>query len=280
MRSEDKDKSRDALSEILRHYSDVDESSRLLTGWFQLEKARTQELVLRHLAPPPLTVLDAGGGAGVYACWLASLGYEVHLIDPVLKHVELARTASAQQPTHPLASTAVGDARRLEQGNETADAILLLGPLYHLVDRADRMTCLREAHRVLRPRGILWAAGISRFASLVNSLFEGFFDRPEFAPILDRDLQEGQHRNPTGNPTFFTEAFFHRPNELAAELTEAGFEMLELVAVEGPGWLAQEFDRLWAIPEQRERLLAAVRKVEHEPTLVGASSHIMAIGRK
>lgn len=269
-----------SAEEIVRYYSEADEASRLRTGWFQLEQARTKELILRHIQRAPATVLDVGGAAGTYACWLASRGYQVHLIDPVLRHVEQASTASAKQPQHPLASAVVGDARKLEQANQTIDAVLLLGPIYHLTERKDRLTALREAHRVLRPGGLVWAAGISRFASLLDSLSGGFFDRPEFGPILDRDLAEGQHRNATGNLLYFTDAFLHRPEELAAELREAGFELVELVPVEGPGWLARDFDRLWSNPQQRERLLALLRKVEHEPALIGASSHILAIGRK
>ena len=266
--------------EIVNHYSEVDESSRLRSGCFQLEHARTQELILRHLPPAPATIVDAGGGSGAYACWLAQRGYRVHLIDPIPKHVEQARTASSQQPQFPLASAEVGDARQLTHSDGTADAILLLGPLYHLVEREDRLACLREASRVLRPGGLLWAAGISRFASLLDSLSGGFFDDPAFAPILARDLEEGQHRNPTDNPKYFTDAFFHRPGELSRDLLSAGFQVLEIVAIEGPGWLARDFDRLWNDPFQRERLLAAVRKVEREPSLLGASAHIMAIGRK
>ena len=269
-----------SADEILRHYQEADEASRLCAGWFQLEQARTQELILRHIHPAPATVLDVGGGAGAYACWLASRGYHVHLIDPVPRHVEQACAASAKQPQHPLASAALGDARQLAQANQTADAVLLLGPIYHLTERQDRLTALREAHRVLRPGGLAWAAAISRFASLLDSLSGGFFDRPEFAPILERDLAQGQHRNPTGNLTYFTDAFFHLPDELAAELSEAGFALVELVAIEGPGWLARDFDRLWTHPQQRERLLASLRKVEREPALIGASSHLMAIGRK
>src|SRR5579864_7521967 len=113
-------------SEIINHYGEVDESSRLRTGWFQLEQARTQELILRHLPPAPATIVDAGGGAGTYACWLAQRGYQVHLIDPVPKHIEQARAASAQQPQHPLVSAEVGDARRLAHANDSADAVLLL----------------------------------------------------------------------------------------------------------------------------------------------------------
>lgn len=275
------DKATERVSpDIVSHYDEVDESSRLRTGWFQLEHARTQELILRHLPPAPATIVDAGGGAGTYAVWLAQRGYQVHLIDPVPKHVEQAREASARQPQHALASAEVGDARHLVQTDQTADAVLLLGPLYHLVEREDRLACLREAHRVLRPGGVLWGAGISRFASLLDSLSNGFFGDPAFAPILARDLENGQHRNTTGNPIYFTDAFFHRPGELSRDLLGAKFRVLEIVAIEGPGWLARDFDRLWSDPVQRERLLAAVRKVEREPSVLGASAHIMAIGKK
>ena len=133
---------------------------------------------------------------------------------------------------------------------------------------------------MLRPGGALWAAGISRFASLFDSLSNGFFDDPAFAPIVAQDLEDGQHRNPTGNPIYFTDAYFHRPGELSREFLAAGFHVLEVVAIEGPGWLARDFDELWGDAHQRERLLAAVRKVEREPSVLGASSHIMAIGRK
>jgi ubiquinone/menaquinone biosynthesis C-methylase UbiE len=270
----------ESIERIAGHYAGADEASRLRTGWFQLEHARTQELILRHLPPAPATVIDAGGGAGVYACWLASLGYRVHLIDPVPKHVEQARAASAQQSEHPLASVEVGDARKLQHADGSADAVLLLGPLYHLVEREDRLACLREARRVLRPGGVVWGAGISRFASLFDSLSSGFFDDPAFVPILARDLEDGQHRNATGNPIYFTDAFFHRPGELSREFLAAGFKVVEVLAIEGPGWLARDFDRLWSDPQQRARLLETIRKVENKPSILGASAHIMAIGRK
>jgi ubiquinone/menaquinone biosynthesis C-methylase UbiE len=269
-----------APERVLKYYTDGDEAARLRTAWFQLEHERTRELIRRHLAPPPSRIIDAGGASGVYACWLASLGYEVHLIDPVPKHIEQARAASRQQRDHPLASIELGDARQLPNGENSVDAVLLLGPLYHLVEKEDRIACLREARRVLRPGGLIWAAGISRFASLLDSLSSRFFADPEFAPILERDLEEGQHRNPTTNSIYFTDAYFHKPGELSREFLAAGFQVLEIAAIEGPGWLARDFDRLWNDPLQRERLLTIIRKVEREPSILGVSSHIMAIGRK
>ena len=272
--------SKSSSERIVDFYSRADESSRLATGWFQLEQARTRELIQRYLPPAPGTIIDAGGGSGAYACWLATQGYQVHLIDPVPKHVELAQAASAGQPEHPLVSAEIGDALHLPHGNQCADAVLLLGPLYHLVERDDRIACLREAYRVLRPGGRVWGAGISHFASLLDSLAHGFFDDPNFAPILDRDLEDGQHRNSTRDPLYFTDAFFHRPGELSREVQAAGFQILEVLPIEGPGWLARNFDRLWTDPAQRDRLLTAVRKMEREPSVLGASSHIMAIGLK
>ncbi|MGA8152038.1 MAG: class I SAM-dependent methyltransferase [Terriglobales bacterium] len=265
--------------DVVQHYQQADEDARLQTGWFHLEFERTRELILRNLVPAPAVLLDVGGGPGLYAAWLASLGYEVHLIDPVPKHVEQARQRSIPQQ-RAIASVRLGDARKLEQSDNSADAVLLLGPLYHLTEMEDRIICLKEAFRVLRIGGVVFAAAISRFASLLDSLAHGFFDVPDFVPLLERDLRDGQHRNTTGNPEYFTTAYFHRPEELASELSAAGFHLQDVVGIEGPGWLARDFDRLWSDPGARERILRCVRKVEHEPALLGASPHIMAIGRK
>src|SRR5436309_942768 len=82
--------------------------------------------------------------------WLAARGYAVHLVDAVPLHVEQARQAGQAQPDHPLAGLAVGDARRLDWADAAVDAVLLLGPLYHLTAREDRVQALRESRRVLR----------------------------------------------------------------------------------------------------------------------------------
>ena len=179
---------------MFSYYGRYNGEGRLGRGSGMLEFARMQELIGRFLAPPPQVVLDVGGGPGRYACWLATNGYEVHLVDPVPRHVEQARAASAAQPEHPLASATVGGARSLPHGAGSADAVLLMGPLYHLPAREQRLAALREAHRVLKPGGILVAKAINRLASLLDGITRGFIDDPEFVDIIRRDLQEGQHR--------------------------------------------------------------------------------------
>lgn len=266
--------------EILGYYALGAERGRLDEGYFPLERARTEELVARHLPPPPGVVLDVGGAAGAYSFWLAGRGYEVHLVDPVPLHVGQAEDESRGRASGRLASARLGDARKLDFADEAAEAVLLLGPLYHLTEPRDRLAALAEARRVLKPGGLVFAAAISRFAPLLDGLRGAVFEREEFARIVERDLADGQHRNETGIAAFFTTAFFHEPGELAAEVREAGLDLAGLFAVEGPGALLPDFRERWDDPASRERLLDLVRRVEREPALLGVSPHLLAVGRR
>lgn len=266
--------------EFYEHYASGYEARRLLQGTSQIERVRTQELVLRYAPSPPVVVFDIGGGPGVYARWLAQQGYEVHLVDAHPRHVELARQAAQSQPDAPLASIEIGDARHLNAPDESCDSILLFGPLYHLTERADRLAALREARRLLRPGGILFAAAISRFASVLDGLRQGFLADPVFRQIVERDLADGQHRNPTNHPDYFTTAYFHEPDELAGELAESGLRYERTLPVEGPLWLFPDVVAGFQQLEQRERWLSLLRRLEDAPALLGASAHLLAMARK
>jgi len=265
--------------EVDAYYARGIEIGRLFRGHGTIELARTQEILLRHLPPPPVTVLDVGGGTGVYACWLASRGYRVTLVDASPFHIEQAQSASARQPEAPLLGCRLGDARRLDEGDTSVAIVLLLGPLYHLTERRDRIQALVEARRVLEPGGLVFAAAVGRFASLLSGVAENLLGDPDFADIVARDLRDGQHRNPTAKE-YFTTAFFHRPEELEGEMREAGFELIDLLGVEGPAWLLPDLEKRWADSAERERLLQAARAVEREPTLLGLPPHLLAIGLK
>ena len=263
---------------IAAYYSRGEEEKRLEGADFPLERIRTQLILRRVLPAPSATILDVGGAAGVYAYWLADLGYRVHLVDPVPLHIEQARAAGRGGPST-LASLGVGDARQLDFADGTADAVLLLGPLYHLTERADRVAALREARRVTGPDGVVIAAAISRFASLLDGLMRGFLSDPDFAKIVDADLRDGQHRNPTSKPEYFTTAFFHTPEELRSEIIEAGWRLDALVAVEGPAAYATAERPRHREPVSLERSLALIERIDAEPSLLGASPHWLAIGR-
>jgi ubiquinone/menaquinone biosynthesis C-methylase UbiE len=264
---------------IESHYGTGYERSRLFSGGTpSLEFVRSMELLGRLLPAPPARLLDVGGGPGTYAAPLARRGYLVQLVDPVRLHVAQARQAASGDPA--AAFTAViGDARGLPARDQSQDAVMLFGPLYHLTRAADRRQALREAWRVLRPGGRLLAVAISRFASLLDGLYQDWLDDPQFRPIVDRDLADGQHRNPdpVGRPEFFTTAYFHTPSGLTGEIEGAGFTGVACYGVEGPGWPLREE---WADPQRREQILFAARSVETEPCLIGFSHHLIAAGTR
>jgi SAM-dependent methyltransferase len=219
-----------------------------------------------------------GAAAGAYALWLADAGYTVHLVDPVPRLVAEAERRSAAS-NRPLASCRVGEARALDFSAQSADMVLLLGPLYHLTEASDRARALGEARRVLKPGGRLFAAAISRWASSLDGLSRDLFQDPRFAAIVERDLREGQHRNPTERVDYFTTAYFHHPDELRAEVVGAGLIVDGLYGVEGPGWILSDVTERLADPRRRADLLQVARLLESESSVLGVSAHLLVVAR-
>jgi ubiquinone/menaquinone biosynthesis C-methylase UbiE len=244
----------------------------------RLELTRTLELLDRILPSAPARLIDVGGGAGAYAAIWARRGYDVHLYDLMDLHVRQAQEAANAQPEHPFTAQ-VADARSIPELDASADAVILLGPLYHLTEQTQRASVLLEAKRILKPGGVVAAVGISRFAALFDGLWQGWLNDPAFRGIAERDLLTGQHRNPdpARYPQWFTTAYFHRPEELVEEVSGAGFDAVSLHGIEGPAWLMHEH---WSNPDRREQMLFAARAVETEPSLSGLSLHMLAVGTK
>ena len=260
------------------YYGGFDEGARLKQGTGRLEAARMRDLLTRHLPEAPAEIADVGGGTGPYAVWLAGQDYRVRLVDPVADHVEQARAAA--EAAGAAIAAEIGDARSLDLADHSMDAVLLMGPLYHLTERADRLRALREARRVLRPEGVLFAVAISRFASLLDGYRYGFVDDPAFREILEGDLRDGQHLNPKMIRGYFMDTFFHLPEELEAEVEEAGFVRVATAGVQGPFRAVRDLEERWDDAEWRVRLLDYLRRIEEERSLLGASAHIMTIARR
>ena len=247
-----------------------DEHARLTTGSAQgpVEHTRTQELIRQRLAPGA-RVLDVGGATGAHAAPLADDGYEVLLVDPVAGQV--VRAAE-----HGTFEARVGDARDLaapglDLGDDEFDAVLLLGPLYHLAARADRLRALREAVRVTRPGGAVLAAGITRLAALVGGGYE-LFPPAAWQAVLEHGAA------PADIP--FPVAHFHDAAELAAEASEAGLSDVVVHGVEGPAGGALERVSLSApeAPALIEAALTLARALSTAPGVPDMSQHVVAIG--
>jgi len=241
----------DHLGSVIAFYSErADEDDRLAaSGLGQLEWTRTRALIERFLPAVPAAVLDVGGGSGRYSAWLAGLGYSVHLVDPVPLHVEHAKVRAFGGPSF---NVSLGHAGALPIADDSQDVVLMLGPLYHLPDLADRELAWAESRRVLLPGGVVIAVAINQYAGVLDSLRHEFVD--------------------TG---FGRVGYFHPSGRLAEEAVAAGFRVQGVFGVEGPGCLVTDLDSRWADVAQRQTILDAARLVETEPSLIGASHHTL-----
>ena len=266
--------------EISSYYELGLERGRLFSRGGELERRRTQEIISRYLPRRSGIALDVGGGPGYYAFWLSAMGLQVYLVDPIPIHLSQAMETALDHPGKQPAGIYLGDARSLDIPSNFADYLLLLGPLYHLTERVDRQLALEEAIRVLKPGGRLFAVGISRFASTLAGMIQGYFSDPDFISIARRDVHDGQHRNPKNEPDYFTTAYFHHPDELSEEVQSAGFALQDLLAVEGPGIFLQDLDAKWRDTALQQAVMEGISWMESDPAVLGATGHIMAVAEK
>ncbi len=267
------------IASVAQYYEIFEEGRRLSSGLGKLEFERTRSILRRFLPAAPAVIFDVGGGTGPYSRWLSERGYTVHLVEPSAKLLAQARNLAEKKRKTPLFQCHQGDARSLDFPDRCADAVLLFGPLYHLTRKADRMRALGEARRVLKKTGRIFVAAISRFASAVDGLARESYKEPVFFDMIIQDLADGQHRNPTDRLEYFTDAFFHKPSELRAEISSAGFSSCRIFSIEGLGILLRDFDAVWTRPGLRRRLLALIEKTENEPEILGVSPHLLAVAR-
>lgn len=263
---------------IAKFYQYNNEDARLLKPGGRLEFERLKRLIHPYLQSRSV-ILDVGGGTGRYSLWLAEMGHQVHLIEPAANLLQLAQKHN-EGCAAKIASFSLGDARSLPVAESHADMIFLFGPIYHLTEKEERFKVLREALRALKPGGVVFALGISRFASLMDGLRKHWVKDKDFCDIVIEDLTSGFHRNITNHPAYFTEAYFHLPAELANEVALSGFKVERLVGVEGPAWLFSTLPELQENTDVWSTVLSYISKIEEEPSLLGASAHVLAIGRK
>ena len=259
--------------EIAEYYGRDGEDGRLRSGAGRLELWRTQDVLRRLLPPAPARVLDVGGGSGVHAQWLAADGYAVDLVDPVPLQVERAARL-------PGVTARLGDARALDAPDTSVDVVMLLGPLYHLPEREDRIRALAEAHRVLRPGGLVVAATINRYAGVHDNLATGLYFDPDRRPQIDDSARDGRMRPVAGAKSLFTTAYFHEPADVPAEFAAAGLTAHGQYGVEGAAWLMGDISGRLDDPGDRELVLRALRRTECVPSLLGVSGHLLTAAGK
>jgi ubiquinone/menaquinone biosynthesis C-methylase UbiE len=263
---------------IVDYYSSYDEKNRLLER-HSLERLRTQEIITRYLGKASGKILDIGGAAGVYSFWLANQGHSVDLIDITPKHIEQAKEYEVQSGIK-LSSALVGDACELPFKNDYYDIVLLMGPMYHILDKDKRNQTLLEAKRVLNNKGTLFIAAISKYASMFDGFLENIVDDNDFYKIIIEDIDTGKHINTTSKPQYFTDSYFHHPEELKNEIVEAGLRIVDFLAVEGLGNYIPNVEIKLENDDYKEKLFTILRLTEKESTIMGISNHFLCVCNK
>jgi len=264
---------------IKEFYSNEMEKDRLDQELFQLEGIRTKEIIGRYLTHSGMSIADIGGGAGYYAFWLQSLLHPVTLIDLSPRNIELVSERCKRSGTQ-LAGFHTGDATQLDLGDNLFDLVLLLGPLYHLTDKTERVKALMEAKRIVKPGGVVLSAVISRYASLFDGFKRDLVYDDQFVKMLIGDLKTGIHLNETNHPDYFTTAYFHTPAEIREEINASGLKLDKLIAVEGFGWIINDFAKKTNDTVYMNKLAMIINMLETSDDLIAMSQHIITVAKK
>ncbi|MGK5543377.1 class I SAM-dependent methyltransferase [Streptomyces sp. URMC 127] len=237
-----------------------------------LEFVRIQELLRPWLPPPPAAILDVGGGPGAHARWLMDDGYTVHLVDPVPKHIDQARARGIE--------ASFGDARHLDTPDHTYDAVLLLGPLYHLTERAERIRALNEAARAARPGALVAVAAMNRYSHFLDQAVKHTLANSDVHGVIASTMHGGVYDRPGLG---FTTSYFHTAADFRDELTTAGLHTAALHGTEGPGyWILKTIEkraniRIAIDSAEFASALAAARLADGQQDLLAVTAHLLAI---
>jgi SAM-dependent methyltransferase len=260
--------------DLQAYYARDEERDRLALGLGRVEFCRTIEVLQRTLPPPGAVIADIGGGPGRYTDWLVDSGYDVIHRDLVAHHVDQVRDRHQNR-----VDSAIGDARALDLADDSVDAVLLLGPLYHLEDSHDRLQALREARRVVRHRGVVHAAAVSRWAPRLHGML---VQRVHVQyPVMNDLIDAVEHTGvmPPLHDASFT-GYAHTPDELRGEVLASKLTLESLVGLEGIAFALPDVDERMDDPHERALLFDVLRAVESVPDLLGLGPHLLATARK
>jgi len=259
-------------------YNRASEETRLEKGMGVFEFERIKSLILHYISKPHSTIVDVGGGTGKYSAWLAQNNHKVHMIEPVAKHVEIARQRSNSLKNK--FSIQIGDSRQLNVPSNSADIVILHGPLYHLQKLNDRIASIQEAKRVLKNGGIMLGFAINHTASTLVGLLNGLIHKKSFFEMCREELTTGMHNPPDDFPWLLAEAYYHKPEELKNEFVSQELTFLNIHAVEGMAWLDKNFFVSLQNEYKKQRLLKLLEITENDSYLLPFSPHMMIAAQK
>lgn len=275
---------------VLAGYNAGIERDRLRYGIGLIEFERTKEILLERLPKAPAVIYDIGGAYGEYSWWLASLGYEVHLFDLAETNIKMSTELAHEYPGVSLKSALVCDARSIPRPDKSADAILLMGPLYSITEFEERIYAIKECRRLLKDDGILFSAALTPYSVLVSRLAKyhdddsanhNELDDPKVMAMIDRALEDGCYINPERRIAHgIGSSHLHTAKALRTELSFGGFYTNTVHGIMGGAWMAPNLDELLADEATKEVLMHSIRMLDTHEEIIGLSGHLLAVSRK
>lgn len=264
--------------DIETFYTNASEETRLEKGMGIFEFERVKSLLQKYISSSCSRIIDVGGGTGKYSEWLAKKGHQIHLIDPVPKHIEIAKRRSRKLKNK--FTVHLGEARMLDLPNDYADIVILHGPLYHLQKQEDREKAILEARRVLKRGGTVLAFAINYSASTIVGLMSGLIHKKSFFDMCSEELRTGIHNPPTDLPWLLAEAYYHKPSVLKSEFEKQKFLSIKLYAVEGIAWLDNDLFTSLVHQKRKKTLLDLIAITENDASLLALNPHMMLVAQK
>lgn len=259
-------------------YNRASEETRLNKGMGVFEFERIKTLIEKYIPAISSKIIDVGGGTGKYSEWLAKKGHEVHLVEPVHKHIIMAKDRANKLKNK--YSVYLGEARNLDFPDNFADIIILHGPLYHLQKREDREKAIREAKRVVKTNGIIFGFSINYTASTLVGLLQGLIHKGTFFNMCKEELTTGIHNPPNDFPWLLAEAYYHKPHELKDEFVKQDLTFINIYAVEGMAWLDKNYFLSLLDTKKRKILMELIQITENDSYLLPFSPHMMIVVKK
>lgn len=266
----------DDLSDIVAYYNNNADQEHTRLERHQLEYDLTWRYLERYL-PSQGSILEVGAATGRYTLELARRGYRVTAVDMSVGLLEQCGRHLAADGLDRHVRRVIADARDLNAVVEKDfDAVLMMGPLYHLIEAADRKTALQQAFARLQDGGVIFTAFISRYGilgDLLRSVPDWIEDRAEVRGLL------ASGRDPDDYPKGGFRGYFATVSEIAPLHEAVGFKTITLAGVE-PGISADDESYNTLVGSRRQLWLDLFFEVSTESSSIGASRHLLYIGRK